>query len=39
VDNSRANAQEILGELKTGLLPALSADYPGLTFDLVGEAK
>ncbi len=39
VDNTRANAQEILGELKTGLLPGLSADYPGLTFDLVGEAK
>ncbi len=39
VDDRQANAEEILAELKTGLLPALISDYPGLTFDLEGEEK
>lgn len=39
VDSRQANAQEILGALKAGLLTELGHDYPGLTFDLEGEEK
>ncbi len=39
VDSSRANAQEILTELKAGLLAELVRDYPGLSFNLEGEQK
>ena len=39
VDASVANAQEILEDLQTNLFPKLAVDYPGLTFDLVGEEK
>lgn len=39
VDSKTANAQEILGELRQGLLPTLQHDYPGLNFDLEGEEK
>lgn len=39
VDASVANAQEILEDLQANLFPKLAVDYPGLTFDLVGEEK
>jgi len=39
VDSRQANAQEILGNLKKGLLPQLRRDYPGLTFNMEGEEK
>ncbi len=39
VDSTRANAQEILEELKRGPLPRLARDYPGLTYDLEGEER
>jgi len=39
VDSKLANAQEILGELKQGLLVQLVHDYPGLKFNLEGEEK
>ncbi len=39
VDSKLANAEEILQELKSGLFPLLSADFPGLSFDLEGEEK
>jgi multidrug efflux pump subunit AcrB len=39
VDASSANAQEILLDMQENLFPALATDYPGLTFDLVGEEK
>ncbi len=38
VDEKVANAEEILEEMRTGLLVQLTEDYPGLTFDLEGEA-
>ncbi|MEN8136230.1 MAG: efflux RND transporter permease subunit [Thermodesulfobacteriota bacterium] len=39
VDNKVANAEEILADLTTGILTDLTADYPGLTYDLEGEEK
>ncbi|MBU0675442.1 MAG: efflux RND transporter permease subunit [Proteobacteria bacterium] len=39
VDAKRANAEEILGDLEATILPELQADYPGLTYNLEGEAK
>lgn len=39
VDSAQANAEEILAELSAGLLPQLARDFPGLTFNLEGEAK
>jgi len=39
VDNKVANAEEILAALQTGILAELTADYPGLSYDLEGEAK
>ncbi len=39
VDPSQANAQEILMDMQESLFPALARDYPGLSFDLVGEEK
>jgi multidrug efflux pump subunit AcrB len=39
VDNNVANAEEILAALDTSILAELSADYPGLSYDLEGEAK
>jgi multidrug efflux pump subunit AcrB len=39
VDESSANAQEILLDMQENLFPKLATDYPGLTFDLVGEEK
>ncbi len=39
VDDRQANAEEILAALKSGLLTELLADYPGLSFNMEGEAK
>lgn len=39
VDKKAANAEEILAELKQGFLQELAADYPGLSYDMGGEAK
>jgi len=39
VDSKRGNADEILRDLKRGLLAQLSNDYPGLSFDMEGEQK
>ena len=39
VDSKIANAEEVLSDIKSNLLQQLTLDYPGLTFDLVGEEK
>jgi multidrug efflux pump subunit AcrB len=39
VDSKTANAQEILDDLKDGMLVELQHDYPGLKFDMEGEEK
>ncbi|PLY00867.1 MAG: AcrB/AcrD/AcrF family protein [Desulfuromonas sp.] len=39
VDDAVANAQEIIANLKGELLPRLTADNPGLTWDMEGEEK
>ena len=39
VDGHVANAEEIVAEIKTTVLPKLMADYPGLSYDLEGEDK
>jgi len=39
VDSSKANAEEILEDLKQTVLVELVADYPGLTYNLEGEEK
>ncbi|TYO99090.1 multidrug efflux pump subunit AcrB [Geothermobacter ehrlichii] len=39
VDSSKASADEILRELKAGLLADLARDYPGIGFDFEGEQK
>jgi multidrug efflux pump subunit AcrB len=39
VDNKIANAEEIIEDFKAGILTDLTRDYPGLTYDLEGEAK
>jgi multidrug efflux pump subunit AcrB len=39
VDSKAANAGDILADLKAGILAELTADYPGLTYDLEGEEK
>jgi multidrug efflux pump subunit AcrB len=39
VDSEENNAQEIIEELKAGLLTELLRDYPGLEYDLEGEAR
>ncbi len=39
VNAEKANAQEIITELKNGLLPQLTQDYPGLTWNMEGEEK
>jgi multidrug efflux pump subunit AcrB len=39
VDNSVANSEEILAELKSSTLRQLMEDYPGLTYNLEGEEK
>jgi len=39
VNAEKANAQEIISELKKDLLPQLTSDYPGLSWDMEGEEK
>ena len=39
VDNTKANAEEILADLQKSILVDLTNDYPGLTYDLEGEEK
>jgi multidrug efflux pump subunit AcrB len=39
VNNKQSNAQEIIADLKQNLLPQLTADYPGLSWDMEGEEK
>lgn len=39
VNAEKANAQEIITELKRELLPQLTSDYPGLSWDMEGEEK
>ena len=39
IDNKTANASEILADLKTTLLAQMVNDYPGLHYDLEGEAR
>jgi multidrug efflux pump subunit AcrB len=39
VDSRTANAQEILGALRQGVLTQLLHDYPGLSYNLEGEEK
>ena len=39
VDSQRANAGEILADLKKNLLPQLAAHFPGISFDMEGEEK
>jgi multidrug efflux pump subunit AcrB len=39
VDSREGNAQEILADLRRGVLTTLAHDYPGLAFDLEGEEK
>jgi len=39
VDSSKANAEEILDDLKQTVLVDLVNDYPGLTYNLEGEEK
>ncbi len=39
VDKAIANATEILAELEQGILQALVADYPGLTYKLEGASR
>jgi multidrug efflux pump subunit AcrB len=39
VDSAANNAQDIITELKGGILTGLSHDYPGLEYDMEGEAR
>ncbi len=39
IDSNRANANEIIGELKAGYFAQLMRQYPGLHMDLQGEQK
>lgn len=39
VDSTKANAEEILADLKKSILVQLTQDYPGLSYDLEGEEK
>jgi len=39
VEKHQANAAEILEDLKGGLLKQLTADYPGLSYNMEGEQK
>lgn len=39
VDDEVANANKIVADLQEEQLPALLADFPGLTFDLTGDQK
>ncbi len=39
IDEAVANARTIVADLKGGFLPGLMKKYPGVTFDLEGQAK
>ncbi len=39
VDESRANANELLTDITTNVLPPLLADYPGVSYSLEGEQR
>ncbi len=39
VDSAVNNAQDIIMELKSGILSGLARDYPGLVYDMEGEAR
>ena len=39
IDRTRANANEILADLRRSFLPELLADYPGLSYDLEGQQR
>ncbi|MBI9090496.1 MAG: efflux RND transporter permease subunit [Desulfobacterium sp.] len=39
IDEATANARKIVANLKAGFLPALMERYPGVSFDLEGQAK
>ena len=39
IDETRANASVITGELKTNFLPGLSERFPGIVYDFEGQAK
>ncbi len=39
VDKKRANAEDILDELRHGILRELEKDYPGLTYTMQGEER
>lgn len=39
VDSDVANAEEILADLNLTVLPGLTSNYPGLSYDLEGEEK
>ncbi len=39
VDAKKANAEEIIANLKHGVLKRLVSDYPGLSYDMGGEEK
>ncbi len=39
VDDKTANAEEILTDLKQGIIQELTEDYPGLVFNMEGEEK
>ncbi|MEW6428317.1 MAG: efflux RND transporter permease subunit [Thermodesulfobacteriota bacterium] len=39
VDSAKANAEEILDDLRRRVLPGLVADYPGLSWSMEGEQK
>ncbi len=39
IDDEIANANEILADLKSNVMPTLLADYPGLSYDLEGVQK
>jgi multidrug efflux pump subunit AcrB len=39
IDSTQANANEIVADLESNVLPVLLADFPGLSFDLEGEQR
>jgi len=39
VDETRANANELLADITANVLPTLLADYPGVTYSLEGEQR
>jgi len=39
IDPRRANANEIMADLRRTILPTLLVDYPGLSYDLEGEQR